>query len=256
MMRRALLVSLFYLTAACGGPEELVENSLSLNTVKQRLALFDYQASSSTNNATDPNTSADYYVSLNANEAVMIGTCVLNEATYTNDTYLRLFNPSSVEVAYNDDHCNSLGSKISYTPTTTGSFMIRAGCYSTGTCSGTVALARRKGAPVAFNVGNTNNAQVNTFNKQYFFNGGELVRVSTCAYNSTGSTATGDTYLRLYQNNGGVFTLVASNDNSVAGVCGTAAEIVYSVPSSGYYQFRAGCAANTACSGNVTVYVE
>lgn len=256
MMRRALLVSLFSLTAACGGMEDSVEESSSLNTIKQRLALFDYQASSSTNSARDPNTSADSYVSLTAGEAVMIGTCVLNEAVYSGDTYLRLFNPSAVEVTSNDDHCNGLGSKIGYTPTVTGNFMIRAGCFSAGTCSGTVAIARRKGNPVAFSASNTNNAQINTFNKQYYFYGGDLVRVSTCAYNSTGATASGDTYLRLYQNNGGVFTQVASNDTAVSATCNTAAEIVYSIPSSGYYQFRVGCSSNTACSGNVTVYVE
>jgi hypothetical protein len=251
-----MLCSILSLAVACGGMEESTEETLSLNTVRQRLALFDYQASSSTNNATDPNTSADYWISLNAGEAVMIGTCVLNESLYSGDTYLRLFNPSAVEVASNDDYCLGLGSKISYTPSVTGTFMIRAGCWSSTTCSGTVSIARRKGTPVAFNVSNTNNAGVNTYNKQYSFNGGDVVRVSTCSYNSTGASATGDTYLRLYQNNAGVYTQVAANDTAATGSCGTAAEIVYTIPTAGYYQFRVGCAANTACNGNVAVYVE
>lgn len=255
-MRRAILCSFLSLAVACGGMEDSTEETSSLNTVKQRLALFDYQASSSTNNATNPDTSADYWISLTSGEAVMIGTCVLNESVYTGDTYLRLFDPGAIEVASNDDYCLGLGSKISYTPSVTGIYMIRAGCWSTNTCSGTVSIARRKAAPVAFSVSNTNNASINTFNKQYSFNGGDVVRVSTCAYNSTGASATGDTYLRLYQNNAGVYTQVATNDTAVTGSCGTAAEIVYTIPTAGYYQFRVGCAANTTCSGNVAVYVE
>ncbi len=185
----------------------------------------------------------------------MIGTCVLNEATYTGDTYLRLYNGTGVEVSSNDDWCNGLGSKISYTPTVTGMYTIRAGCFSSGVCSGTVSIARRK-ALVSFSVSNTNNASINTFNKQYYFNGGEVVRVSTCAYNSYGATASGDTYLRLFKQNAGVYSEVAANDTELGSSCGTAAEIVYSIPSPGYYQFRAGCATNTACSGTVAVYVE
>ncbi|WP_147444977.1 hypothetical protein [Corallococcus sp. CA053C] len=253
-MRRTLLLCMLGLASACGGPEMQDEASDTLGEVNQRLALMDYQAAD-TASAANPTTSANSYVDLIANEAVMIGTCVLNEAYFSGDTALRLYNPSATQVAYNDDYCGGYGSKISYTPTVSGSFLLRAGCYSSGACSGTVAIARRKGAPVSFNVTNTNNAQLNTFNKQYSFAGGDLVRVSTCAYNSTGATASGDTYLRLYRNVGGVFTEVAANDTASTS-CGSAAEIVYSIPSSGYYQFRAGCATNTACSGNVAVYVE
>lgn len=255
-MRRALMCMLFTLTAACGGDmSEDEQESSPLKRTEQRLALFDYVASSSTNSASDPNTSADYVVNLSANETVMIGTCVLNEAAYSGDTYLRLYNPGSVEVAVNDDWCNGLGSKISYTAPAAGSYLIRAGCYSTGLCSGTVSLARRMGI-ASFNVSNTNNALINTFNKQYKFNAGDVVRISTCSYNSFGATASGDTYLRLYQNNGGVFTQVAANDTGPGFSCGAAAEIVYSIPASGYYQVRAGCAANTACGGTLAVYVE
>ncbi|NOK02961.1 MULTISPECIES: hypothetical protein [Myxococcus] len=254
-MRRFLLISVLGLASACGGPDTSMDAAESLGESRQRLALMDYQASNTTN-ATNPATSAHYNVDLVANEAVMIGTCGLSDATFTGDTLLRLYNSSATEVANNDQNCYGDGSKLSYTPTISGSYLIRAGCWSSGSCTGTVAIARRKGAPVFFSASNTNNAQVNTFNKQYSFTGGEVVRVSTCGVSSTGAAASGDTYLRLYRNVNGVFTLVASNDTAATLGCGTAAEIVYSVPASGYYQFRAGCAGNTACSGNVTVYVE
>jgi len=255
-MRRALPCSLFWLMAACGGAEDSLEQPASLQTLRQHLALFDYKAPSSTDNDTNPDTVANSEVVLNAGEAVMIGTCSINESAFSVDTYLRLLTPSMTEVASNDDQCGGRGSKISYTPSVSGSFLLRAGCFSTGLCSGTVALSRRLGAPVAFSAASTNDAQVNTYNKQYALTGGDVVRVSTCGYSATGATASGDTYLRLYKNNGGVFTLVASNNTAASSPCGTAAEILFTVPSAGYYQVRVGCAADTACSGNLAVYVE
>lgn len=251
MIRRVLFLLSSLLFSACVSMEESNELGMS----QQALALFDYQASN-TNSATDPNTSADSNVSLNAGEAVMIGTCVINESAFSGDTYLRLYNSGSIEVASNDDWCNGLGSKISYTPSVSGPYMVRAGCWVSGTCSGTVAVSRRKAAPSAFSVSNTNNAQVNTFNKQYSFFAGDVIRTSTCSYNAAGATASGDTYLRLYRNDGGVYTLVATNDTAVTGSCGTAAEINYQVMTAGYYQTRVGCSANTACSGNLAVYAE
>lgn len=83
-----------------------------------------------------------------------------------------------------------------------------------------------------------------------------MVRVSTCGFNATGASAAGDTYLRLYQNSAGLFYQVAANDTAATGSCVEAAEIVYTVPVSGYYQVRVGCAANRPCSGRLAVYVE
>lgn len=254
-MRRLLFMGVFVLSAACGGAmDATVEGDLSLETLKQRLSLFDYSASN-TNYAQDTSTSAQSGISLAAGETVMIGTCGITDSAYTGDTYLRLYSPSSTQVAVSDDACG-LGSKIAYTAPSAGTYTLRAGCFSTGNCTGTVALSRRKAAYAIPNLSNTNNATINTFNKQYYFNGGEILRVSTCAANASGATASGDTILRLFQQSNGAYTNeVASNDNA-GGSCASASEIIYSVPAAGYYQIRAGCAANTACSATVAVYTE
>jgi len=75
---------------------------------------------------------------LKAGDKVEVGTCNLTGATATGDTYLRLFGASATQVAYNDDSCGGLSSFIQYTATTSGSYELRAGCYSGNTCSGTV----------------------------------------------------------------------------------------------------------------------
>jgi hypothetical protein len=257
MKRCTLLFSLCALMMACGGMEEmegLMEESSGFEILEQKLALFDYEVTESTDSATNPDTSANFEVNLVAGRTYMIGTCGINEASRTGDTYLRLFDPSGIEVAANDDNCFSLGSRLSHTAAVTGTYTLRAGCYADTLCSGTVAFSERRGNPFAFSARNTNNASINTFNKQFYFNAGHVLRASTCAAGAEGASATGDTYLRLYQNAGATFILVASNDD--APNCGTAAEILYEVPIAGYYQVRVGCFSNTACSGNLVVYDE
>jgi hypothetical protein len=59
--------------------------------------------------------------------------------TFTGDTYLRLFGPAATQVSFNDDACGGTGSNLSFTAATTGSYQIRSGCYTTGSCSGSVA---------------------------------------------------------------------------------------------------------------------
>ncbi len=56
------------------------------------------------------------------------------------DTFLRLYNSSDQQVAYNDDACG-LQSEFTYTPDSTGSFDLVMGCYSQNTCSGTVTIS-------------------------------------------------------------------------------------------------------------------
>lgn len=69
-----------------------------------------------------------------------VGTCDMPGASYTGDTYLRIFNPSGVEVAANDDACGSpkLGSNLSISSGQIGTWVIHAGCYSSGSCSANV----------------------------------------------------------------------------------------------------------------------
>jgi V8-like Glu-specific endopeptidase len=76
-------------------------------------------------------------VTLAAGQTLNFGTCTVPGASGTGDTYLRLYN-GTTQVASNDDACGTL-SFASFKATTAGTYQIRAGCYSTGSCSGTVA---------------------------------------------------------------------------------------------------------------------
>lgn len=75
---------------------------------------------------------------LNAGDVLEVGTCNLTGASASGDTYLRLFGTSGTQVAYNDDNCNGAASYLQYTAPTTGGYELRAGCYSSNSCSGTV----------------------------------------------------------------------------------------------------------------------
>ena len=229
-----------------------------IGQVRQKLALFDYSATA-TATATNSN-SATFPLDIAANETVMLGTCGLTEASPdpSNNNVIRLKNPAGTEVTswgvYNPGAGCSSFARTSYTATTAGTYTIWAGCASTGSCSGTVSISRRKGQ-VAFSATNTNSALQNTYNKQYFFNGGETIRASTCSNSSFGASVTsGDTYLRLFKQTNGAYSQVGSSDNATG--CGTDSEIVYTVPTSGYYQVRAGCVSNSSCAGTFTVYSE
>jgi hypothetical protein len=78
---------------------------------------------------------------LSAGQTLTLGTCGVTGSTYSGDTYLRLYNPSGTQVAYNDDACGGMGSNFIYTVPVGagGTYQLRAGCYSSGSCSGTVA---------------------------------------------------------------------------------------------------------------------
>lgn len=80
----------------------------------------------------------NHTVTLDAGQTITFGTCGLPNATFTGDTYLRLFADGS-EVAFNDDACGAFGSQLTYTSTDEGDVEIRAGCFSTGDCAGVVA---------------------------------------------------------------------------------------------------------------------
>src|SRR5262249_15003641 len=77
---------------------------------------------------------------LRPGQQIRVGTCAVAGSSGTGDTYLRLRNPSAAEVAFNDDNCGSLLSSFVYAnPSgTTGLHQIRAGCFSTASCSGRV----------------------------------------------------------------------------------------------------------------------
>ncbi|MFP2911505.1 trypsin-like serine peptidase [Pyxidicoccus sp. 3LFB2] len=93
-------------------------------------------------NATNTNSAqqntTNHNVVLAAGKTLNFGTCTVPGATGTGDTYLRLYNAAGQQVASNDDACGVL-SFASFKATTAGTYQIRAGCYSSNTCSGTVA---------------------------------------------------------------------------------------------------------------------
>ncbi|WP_143075951.1 hypothetical protein [Stigmatella erecta] len=244
------------LVSACGG--EVTQEELELGSLKQRLELFQYNATE-TNTASNTN-SATQPIELGVNETVMIGTCGLNGAASdpTNNNVVRLKNPAGVEVTswgVFSSGCTSF-SRVSYTAPAAGVYSIWAGCSSSQSCSGTVSVSKRKGQ-VTYSALNTNGALLNTYNKQYFFDGGDVIRVSTCTNSSYGASVTsGDTFLRLFKQTSTStgYTEVALSDNAAG--CGTASELTYLVPSAGYYQIRAGCAGNSSCNATFVVYKE
>jgi len=97
---------------------------------------FSYSASN-TNSATQNTVNVD--IPMVAGQTLSIGTCGVEGASGIGDTYLRLFNASSTEVASNDDACGVL-SFLAFTATITGTYQVRAGCFAGNGCSGTVAF--------------------------------------------------------------------------------------------------------------------
>jgi V8-like Glu-specific endopeptidase len=98
-----------------------------------------YNYSASNTNSAQQNT-VNKVITLAAGDVVEVGTCGLTGATASGDTYLR-FNFAGAQVAYNDDGCGGTASYFNYTVPAGkgGSYEIRAGCYSSNSCSGTVA---------------------------------------------------------------------------------------------------------------------
>jgi V8-like Glu-specific endopeptidase len=96
---------------------------------------FSYSASN-TNSAQQNTTNRT--VPLTAGQRITVATCGVTGASFTGDTYLRLASPAGALVAGNDDACGGRGSSFTYSATASGNFTIRAGCYGSGSCSGTV----------------------------------------------------------------------------------------------------------------------
>jgi len=217
-----------------------------------------YAYTATNTNSAQQNT-VDKTLTFAAGDIVEVGTCGLEGATVEGDSFLRL-NNATAEVASNDDSCGGRGSYIKYTVPAAGSFTIRGGCYTTGSCGGTVVWKVTPGTPgggggtsgsFAFSGSNTNSAQQNTTNHNVTLAAGQVIKLGTCTV--TGASGTGDTYLRLH----GVGTSgpqVAANDDS----CGTLSYLTYTVPAGagGTYQIRAGCYSSNSCSGTVAYTIQ
>ncbi len=59
----------------------------------------------------------------------------INGGYYTGDPYLRLYDQSGTQIAVNDDYCG-LGSQMTATITSCGTYTVREGCYTSGSCTG------------------------------------------------------------------------------------------------------------------------
>ncbi|KFA88930.1 trypsin-like serine peptidase [Archangium violaceum] len=216
-----------------------------------------YAYTASNTNSAQQNT-VDKTLTFAAGDVVELGTCGVDGAVVDGDSFLRLNNGAGTEVANNDDSCGGRGSYIKYTVPAAGSFTIRGGCYSSGSCGGTVVWKVTPGSggggtsgSFNFSASNTNSAQQNTVNHSVTAAAGQVLRLGTCTV--SGGSGTGDTYLRLYGPTG---TQVAVNDDGSG--CGTLSYLTYTVPSgaAGAYQIRAGCYSSNSCSGTVAYTIQ
>jgi hypothetical protein len=207
---------------------------------------FDYAASNT--NYASQNT-VNRTLVLTAGQTLTVGTCGVDGASGTGDTYLRLAGPGGAVVALNDDACNLL-SRIVYTvpPGGTGSYTIMAGCFASGSCSGRVVWT--VGGSFYYSATNTNSATTATANFGVLLTEGETISVGTC--NVPGSAGTNDTFLRL---NNAVGTEVYFNDDNCGG---RLSYLTYAVPpgGSGQYLIRAGCYWTTSCDGTVAYLIS
>ncbi|HEX5744632.1 MAG TPA: serine protease [Archangium sp.] len=212
---------------------------------------------SATNTHSAQQNTVNKSLTFNAGDVVEVGTCSLTGATATGDTYLRLYDGAGAQAASNDDACGGRSSYFKYTVPAGkgGTYEVRAGCYSSGGCGGTVVWKITAGTPppgpltgsFTYTASSTNNATRNTTTRDVTAAAGQILTFGTCTL--AGASGSGDTYLRLYTSTG---ALVAANDNA----CGSLSHLSYTVPADGTYQLRAGCAGNRGCSGTVVYTLQ
>jgi hypothetical protein len=84
---------------------------------------------------------ANQNITAAAGQVITVGTCGLTGASASGDTVLRLQSPGGWEAQANDDACGGQSSMLTYTVPSGwgGTYQIRVGCYSSNSCSGTVA---------------------------------------------------------------------------------------------------------------------
>jgi hypothetical protein len=116
-------------------------------TVSVGLGVFQ-SSYSATNTSSATINFRTFYTFANAGDRLVIGTCDLPGASFSGDTYLRLFRcNSTTQVAFNDDGLGfngscGLGSKMTYDVPSDGCFEVRAGCFGSGSCSGSLVIVR------------------------------------------------------------------------------------------------------------------
>ncbi|RKG93777.1 lectin-like protein [Corallococcus terminator] len=94
-----------------------------------------------TNTASATTGTTNHAVVLYAGQLVTVATCGVPGATGTGDTYLRINDSTGTQVAFSDDAGGACGSRsnFSFVVPSSGTYTIRAGCFGTTSCSGTVA---------------------------------------------------------------------------------------------------------------------
>jgi len=109
-------------------------------TVKWEIVtVFGSFSFTATNTASATQNTVDQYIWIQTGRKITAGTCGMAGSSATGDTYLRIYDNNGAQVAANDDACGTLASNVSYTSTAYVSYRLRAGCYASGSCSGTVA---------------------------------------------------------------------------------------------------------------------
>lgn len=203
---------------------------------------FSYTATN-TNNALQA--TQNFTVSLRQGETLIAGTCGVEDANFTGDTFLRL-KSGATDLAASDDACGGLGSQLQYTAPSAQTLSLQAGCYNALSCSGTVAFTKGL-SNIAYTATNTNGATQNTVDQTLHLVVGDKVTIGTCGL--PGAKYSGDTLINLYL--GG--TRVSFNDNDCGG---TGSRLLHRVAIAGDYTVRLGCAGSSSCNGNAVVRVS
>jgi hypothetical protein len=100
---------------------------------------FTYSASNTSSATVNTH---NYSLYLYAGQVFTVGTCGVPGASGSGDTYLRINSPNGQEIASSDDAGSPCGvlSNISIVIPVTGTYTLRAGCFSSNSCGGTVAF--------------------------------------------------------------------------------------------------------------------
>ncbi|MBK7533941.1 MAG: proprotein convertase P-domain-containing protein [Myxococcales bacterium] len=85
------------------------------------------------------NNTVNVNVPMVAGQSITFGTCGMPGSSSLGNTYLRLNNPSGSNIASSNDACGGEASKASFTAVTSGTYVLRMGCYDYLSCSGTTA---------------------------------------------------------------------------------------------------------------------
>lgn len=146
-------------------------------------------AYSKTATASATTNTADFTITASAGETIVLSTqggdrhCTLPGAAGTGDTYLRLFF-GQTQVAYNDDANDTEPScNVGYTSYLKykvpagagGTYTVKAGCYGSGSCTGTVAwrLSDKSGIVLLHGTGDYAGANLNGVNTINCYNSGD-----------------------------------------------------------------------------------